>query len=87
MILFKIPDIRLFWSEDPRFLSQFSKGEVVEFKSYSKFEKCYKDFSFWLAVEEGEEEWHENNFCEVVRGVAGDLVESVQLVCGFPSLL
>lgn len=26
MRLFKIPDVRLFWSEDPRFLEQFKNG-------------------------------------------------------------
>lgn len=28
MILFKIPDIRLFWSDDKRFHSQFKEGQI-----------------------------------------------------------
>lgn len=32
MKLFKIPDVRLFWSEDQRFISQFKKGKINEFK-------------------------------------------------------
>jgi phenylalanyl-tRNA synthetase alpha chain len=75
MVLFSIPDIRLFWSSDPRFLSQFKAGVISTFKPYSRYPPCYKDFSFWTAPG-----FHENDFCEVVRDVAGDLVEGVQLV-------
>lgn len=88
MVLFSIPDIRLFWSEDPRFLSQFSAGNITTFKPYSKHPECYKDVSFWTSsaasdttgTEVGRKSWHENDFCEVVRDVAGDLVEGVKLV-------
>lgn len=81
MVLFSIPDIRLFWSNDARFLSQFRAGEVSAFRPYSKHPECYKDFSFWVPGAGGSAEaWHENDFCEVVRDVAGDLVEGVQLV-------
>lgn len=77
MVLFDIPDIRLFWSKDPRFLSQFQHGEITRFKPYSKYPACYKDVSFWHA------DFHENNLCEVVRDVAGDMVEQVVLVDAF----
>jgi phenylalanyl-tRNA synthetase alpha chain len=76
MVLFDIPDIRLFWSEDERFLSQFAAGEIVKFKPFSKYPPCLKDISFWLP----EKDWNENNFCEIVRGVAGDIVENVTKV-------
>ena len=76
MILFGIPDIRLFWSTDPRFLTQFSEGQITTFKPYSKYPACFKDVSFWVP----EAGLHENDFCDLVRDVAGDLVEDVKMV-------
>ena len=78
MILFGIPDIRLFWSTDPRFLSQFSENKITPFKPYSKYPACFKDVSFW-APEGG---LHENDFCDLVRDIAGDLAEDVKIVGG-----
>ncbi|KAJ8078786.1 phenylalanyl-tRNA synthetase alpha subunit, mitochondrial [Marasmius tenuissimus] len=75
MILYSIPDIRLFWSQDPRFISQFKAGEITTFKTYSKYPSCFKDVSFWTAQNT---DLHENDFCDLVRDVAGDLVEDVQ---------
>lgn len=48
MRLFKIPDVRLFWSTDKRFLEQFTKGQITEFKEFSKYPVCYKDLSMWI---------------------------------------
>lgn len=56
MSLFQIPDIRLFWSTDPRFLNQFKNvkdglkpGEAIPvFQPLSKYPACYKDISFYL---------------------------------------
>ncbi|GKV39705.1 hypothetical protein SLEP1_g47436 [Rubroshorea leprosula] len=79
MVLFDIPDIRLFWSTDKRFTSQFCKGELgIKFKPFSKYPPCFKDISFWI-----NESFTENNLCEIVRGVAGDFVEEVQLIGNF----
>ncbi|OWM65899.1 hypothetical protein CDL15_Pgr015324 [Punica granatum] len=79
MVLFDIPDIRLFWSSDERFTSQFSGGQLgMKFKPFSKYPPCYKDMSFWIS-----ESFTENNLCEVIRGVAGDLVEEVTLIDNF----
>ncbi|KAG6475743.1 phenylalanine--tRNA ligase, chloroplastic/mitochondrial-like [Zingiber officinale] len=79
MVLFDIPDIRLFWSTDQRLTSQFSAGKLgVKFKPFSKFPPCYKDISFWIS-----DSFTENNLCEVVRGIAGDLVEEVKLIDNF----
>ncbi|GFZ42507.1 Phenylalanine--tRNA ligase, mitochondrial [Saitozyma sp. JCM 24511] len=145
MVLFSIPDIRLFWSTDPRFLSQFRDGEITTFKPYSRYPPCYKDMSFWVSAKQqaavpvaasgggsgrgtesvgsrasagegesgdkgGEEAgvsaagglepsaittttttpvggkdkaFHENDYCEIVREVAGDLVETVTLIDEF----
>lgn len=50
MLLYSIPDIRLFWSKDPRFLSQFSEAAPIKtFVPFSKYPACFKDVSFWLA--------------------------------------
>ena len=78
MILFKIPDIRYFWTTDERFLNQFKSGEIIEFKEYSKYPPCHKDISFWL-----NEDYNYNNFCEIVREMGGDFVENISLIDNF----
>jgi len=78
LVLFDIPDIRLFWSSDSRFLSQFESGKVVKFKPYSKYPPCYKDVAFWISPK-----FHPNDLFEIVRSIAGDLVESVSLLSTF----
>ena len=62
MVLFDIPDIRLFWSQDERFLSQFQENQVTSFKPFSKYPPCYKDVSFWLPPA-----FHENDLYEQIR--------------------
>lgn len=93
MLLFSIPDIRLFWSRDHRFLEQFSSiGDLKPFVPFSKYPACYKDVSFWLrgvggaaggAVRASKGDFHENDFMEIVRDVGGDLVEDVKLIDEF----
>lgn len=92
MLLFSIPDIRLFWSTDPRFLNQFSTLENIKpFVPFSKHPACYKDVAFWLRSSSsaagggvgGVDEFHENDVMELVREVAGSLVEDVRLVDEF----
>ncbi|KAK5324382.1 phenylalanyl-tRNA synthetase alpha subunit, mitochondrial [Exophiala xenobiotica] len=113
MLLFNVPDIRLFWSQDERFLKQFQDGKITRFESFSKFPPCYKDISFWVrpspasaspigaesssgvAVAAGGDSkkaspaetqpaaFHENDIMEIVRDVAGTLVEDVRLVDEF----
>jgi phenylalanyl-tRNA synthetase alpha chain len=77
MILYSIPDIRLFWSTDERFLSQFEHGKITTFQPYSKYPSCFKDVSFWIPQGRS---LHENDFCDVVRDIAGDLVQDVKKV-------
>ena len=76
MILFSIPDIRLFWSQDPRFLSEFTAAEINTFKPYSKYPACYKDVRFWLQ----DTGLHDNDFCDLVRDTVGDLAQDAVLV-------
>jgi len=78
MILFSIPDIRLFWTEDKRFSKQFAAGQISTFKPYSKYPPCYKDIAFWVP-----ENFVENDFFEIARGVAGDLVEKIDMTDEF----
>jgi phenylalanyl-tRNA synthetase alpha chain len=63
MVLFDIPDIRLFWSNDDRFLKQFhEKDKNIKFKPFSKYPLCYKDMSFWLPEDQS---FHPNDIYEV----------------------
>ena len=50
MLLFGIPDIRLFWSQDQRFLTQFKEGRISKFEPFSKYPECYKDVAFWISA-------------------------------------
>ncbi|KAH8178324.1 tRNA synthetases class II core domain (F) domain-containing protein [Sarocladium implicatum] len=87
MLLFNINDIRLFWSRDERFTSQFSGvsddlSKLRRFVPFSKYPPSQKDVSFWLPsttgnAAGGKAEFHENDVMELVRRLAGDLVEDV----------
>ena len=78
MVLFSIPDIRLFWSADTRFTKQFKAGQISPFKPYSKYPPCLKDISFWIP-----DDFEPNDFFEIGREVCGELVESMVLVDEF----
>ena len=83
MLLFQIPDIRLFWSTDPRFVEQFHTVTLdpatdMAFKPFSKYPSCYKDISFWLP--DNSTDYVENDFFELIRSVGGDLVVRVELM-------
>jgi len=86
MVLFGIPDIRLFWSKDQRFTHQFSEGNVARFREFSRFPGSWRDVAFWLPGEAAGGV-HENDVMEVVRGVGGDLVEDVILVSWLSSTI
>lgn len=97
MLLFEIPDIRLFWSKDERFLEQF-KGlsenldGLRRFVPFSKYPACYKDVAFWLRSSSSSagggsrsnaQDFHENDVMEIVRDIGGDIVEDVTKVDEF----
>lgn len=83
MCLYKIPDIRLFWSQDSGFLSQFETDDVnksIIYKPVSQYPQCCNDISFWLPQEK---EFTSNDFYDLVRSVGGNVVEQVVLVDEF----
>ena len=51
---------------------------TTRFKSFSKYPPVYRDMAFWLSPE-----FSENNYYELIRGIAGDLCEEVKLVDSF----
>ncbi|PIK50331.1 putative phenylalanine--tRNA ligase, mitochondrial [Apostichopus japonicus] len=81
MVLFNIPDIRLFWSLDPRFINQFKvpDPQKVKFKPFSKFPPVFHDISFWCP----DDGFISNDFYDLVRSVAGETAEKVELIDDF----
>lgn len=78
MVLFGIPDIRLFWSTDPRFSEQFSENSFAQktkFKPFSKYPPVLKDISMWIP-----DTFVDNDLFETIRDEGGDQVERVELV-------
>ena len=74
MIKMEIPDIRILWSTDKRITSQF-KDLNSRFQEISKYPMTYRDISF--IVDKGTSL---NNYYEIIRDCAGDLVEEVSLL-------
>ena len=74
MIKMEIPDIRILWSNDPRITSQF-KDLNSRFREISKYPMTYRDISFVV-----DKKTSLNNYYEIIRDCAGDLVEEVSLL-------
>uniref|UniRef100_A0A1I7XN12 phenylalanine--tRNA ligase n=1 Tax=Heterorhabditis bacteriophora TaxID=37862 RepID=A0A1I7XN12_HETBA len=81
MILYDIPDIRLFWSKDSGFLSQFdgkSPEDRMTYKAISVHPQVIFDMSFFLPsqIEFGD---MTANVYDTIRSIGGDLIEQVTL--------
>lgn len=74
MIKMEIPDIRILWSEDPRITSQF-KDIDSKYKAVSRFPETSRDISFIV-----DKNISLNNYYEIVRDYANDLIEEVKLI-------
>uniref|UniRef100_A0A5S6R5B5 Sulfhydryl oxidase n=1 Tax=Trichuris muris TaxID=70415 RepID=A0A5S6R5B5_TRIMR len=80
MRLFKIPDIRLFWTKDTGFTSQFeveNHKTPITYKAISRYPQCVNDISFWLPEKKP---FARTDFYDLVRTVGGDMVEQVNLL-------
>ncbi|XP_051494272.1 ferredoxin-fold anticodon-binding domain-containing protein 1 [Apus apus] len=81
MLICGIPDWRMLWTPDTRFLQQFPRGELRLFKSFSLYPPSYvHDVSFWLP--DGER-FDEVAFHTIARQVSGETVVSIQLIDSF----
>eukprot|EP00127_Corallochytrium_limacisporum_P007073 Clim_evm33s241 gene=Clim_evmTU33s241 len=94
MIRYAVPDIRLFWSRDERFLSQFSAEKAAKdlperYQPFSNHSPALRDIAFWLPEgDSGDNQaqsggFSDNTFFDLVRGLHGDVVEKVELIDDF----
>ncbi len=77
IIKMEIPDIRIFWSNDTRITSQL-KNLDNKYKEVSKYPEISRDISFIIS-----KDINLNNYYEIVRDFAENLIEEVKLVDEF----
>jgi phenylalanyl-tRNA synthetase alpha chain len=73
IVSMELPDIRLLWSDDPRVKNQLHLGQ--KFAEVSKYPPVIRDISFIVP-----KTFAPNNYFDLVRDIAGDLVEQVELI-------
>jgi phenylalanyl-tRNA synthetase alpha chain len=73
IISMQLPDIRLLWSADERVIRQLVLGKP--YQMVSKYPPSVRDISFIVP-----KSFVPNNYFDLVREVAGDLVEEVKLL-------
>ncbi len=69
----ELPDIRLLWSSDERVKKQLHLGQ--KFAEVSKYPPVIRDISFVVP-----KRFSPNDYFDLVRDIAGDLVEQVELI-------
>ncbi|MFA5878154.1 MAG: hypothetical protein WC845_02185 [Candidatus Staskawiczbacteria bacterium] len=74
MVKMEIPDIRVLWSDDSRITSQFQDINS-KYKEVSKYPETSRDISFVI-----NKDINLNNYYEIVRDFAENLIEEVKLV-------
>ncbi|XP_078538439.1 ferredoxin-fold anticodon-binding domain-containing protein 1 [Lissotriton helveticus] len=76
-----VPDWRMLWTYDGRFISQFPCGKLKLFSSFSMYPPSYvHDISFWV---NDEEQFDEVEFHTLVRRVSKECVTDIQLLDRF----
>ncbi|XP_044522241.1 ferredoxin-fold anticodon-binding domain-containing protein 1 [Gracilinanus agilis] len=81
MLVWGIPDWRILWTFDQRFLDHFVPGKVEPFKTFSLYPPSYvHDVSFWL---DEERRFDEVEFHTVARAVSQDMITSIRLLNRF----
>ncbi|KAM9846818.1 ferredoxin-fold anticodon-binding domain-containing protein 1 [Aulostomus maculatus] len=81
VLLFSLPDWRLLWSHDPRFLKQFAlrPSPGTCFHPFSLFPEPFSfDISFWTGPT-----WEEKKFYALVREAGHGTVEHVKMIDRF----
>ena len=73
IISMELPDIRLLWSNDERVKRQLKMGQ--KFVEVSKYPPVVRDISFIVP-----KTFSPNDYFDLVRDLAGDLVEQVELI-------
>ncbi|KAM3716824.1 putative valine--tRNA ligase [Dirofilaria immitis] len=85
MVLYGIPDIRLFWSRDSGFLTQFagkSPNENFKYMPISIHPQVFYDVSFWLPEDIGPEEMAAETY-DLIRSIGDQLIEQVKIIDTF----
>ncbi|KAJ1189288.1 hypothetical protein NDU88_006036 [Pleurodeles waltl] len=79
-----VPDWRMLWTYDGRFITQFLHGKFKPFCNFSMHPPSYvHDISFWV---KGGEQFDEVEFHNLVRRVSKECVTDIQLLDRFQHL-